>query len=66
MFYYFLRARSGLRNRKREKQAFWDIKNNEIAASNIRKTFFKNLNSFLKYKHEKNNLLHNKNMLTHH
>ena len=36
MFYYFLRARSGLRNReKREKQAFLNIKDNEIAASKI-------------------------------
>ena len=47
MFCYFLRARSELRNReKRRKQAFLNIKDNEIAASNIRITFFRNLNSF--------------------
>ncbi len=50
MFYYFLRARSGLRNRKKiGKQAFWNIKNNEIAAFNIRNTFFRNLNNFLHF-----------------
>ena len=47
MFIYILRAHSGLCNRKkRNKQAFLNIKNDETASFYMN-IFFRNLNSFL-------------------